>query len=307
MQVVQPKPDRRRGNRRLLAATAVIAVGAFVVISLFLPRSDAGALTGASAGTNGGGQLLVLALPAFLAGVFSFLSPCTLPILPAYFAFTFAARRQQVALMTLAFFLGLATTMVILGASLSLLGSVVHQFRDILTEVGGVLIIGLGIMSMLGKGFSGVKMSERPAATFAGTYLYGMTFALGWTACIGPILGALLTLLVTRGGSVLVGGALAFIYALGLAVPLFLVAVFFGKVGAGTRFWQIAKGRGWEVKLAGRSLFLHSTSLLSGLLLVGVGILLATNRIAYFSSWASGNGDLGGQIQEWLARIFQIG
>ncbi|GAC1360358.1 MAG: cytochrome c biogenesis CcdA family protein [Herpetosiphon sp.] len=305
MQIQEASNTQRTPNKRVLIATAIIAIGLLIAAGILIPgRSSSAGIAGV---TSGQGQLLVLALPTFLAGIFSFLSPCTLPILPAYFAFTFAARRQQVALMTLAFFLGLATTMTILGASLSLLGGLVHQIRGPLTQIGGLLIIGLGIMSILGKGFGGITMSERPASTFAGTYLYGMTFALGWTACIGPILGTLLTLLVTQGGTVLTGAVLAFIYALGLALPLFLVAVFFSKLGAGTRFWQVARGRGWQINLGGHSLFIHSTSLISGLLLVAIGLLLATNRIAYVSTLFAGNTDLGGQLQDWLARVFHVG
>ena len=64
---------------------------------------------------------------------------------------------------------------------------------------------------MLGKGFSGIQLQDRPAATLAGTYLYGLTFAFGWTACVGPILGAVLTTLATTGVSVLAGATLAFV------------------------------------------------------------------------------------------------
>lgn len=300
--------QRGNSNKRLIAAAAVVGVGLLLILGVMLP-GDGPSLPAARTGPGAGSQVLILALPAFLAGVVSFLSPCTLPILPAYFAFTFAAKRQQVALMTLAFFMGLATTLTVLGAGFSLLGSLAHQYRDQLTTIGGLLIIGLGVMSLLGKGFSGVRMSERPAATFAGTYVYGMTFALGWTACIGPILGALLTLLVAQGGSgsVLAGMVLAFIYALGLALPLFLVALFFSKIGTGTRFWRIMKGRGWTVHLLGRELHLHSTSVISGILLMGLGALLASGQLAYLSAVAAGSGDPGGWLQEQVARLFGVG
>ncbi len=306
MQTTPTTPSRSPLNRRLLAAAAVLAVGALLLIGVSLPSQRA-ALPSAQPQTDMVGQLLVLALPTFLAGVFSFLSPCTLPILPAYFAFTFGAKRQQLALMTLAFFLGLATTMTILGAGVSLLGNFTHSYRDQLTFWGGLLVIGLGLMSMLGKGFSGLRMTGRPTTTFAGTYLYGMTFALGWTACIGPILGALLTMLATQGGTVIVGAALAFIYTLGLALPLLFVAIFFNRVGTGTRFWQMLKGRGWTVRVFNQTLYLHSTSLISGLLLVLMGALLMSGRLALLTTWAASGTDFGGRIQEWLADIFKIG
>jgi cytochrome c-type biogenesis protein len=253
--------------------------------------------------------VLTLALPTFLAGMFSFLSPCTLPILPAYFAFTFQAKRQQIALMTLAFFLGLATTMTLLGATLSLLGRLVYDWRDQLTVIGGVLIIGLGIMSMLGKGFSGMQISQRPATTFAGTYVFGMTFALGWSACTGPILGTLLTLLVAQGASVLAGGILALIYTLGLALPLFLVAVFFRQLGAGSRAWRILRGRGFSVNVGQKTLHLHSTSILSGVLLIMIGFLLASGQLYTLSQWTQTTpaGQWALDIETWISRTFGVG
>ena len=102
-------PTRSFPTRALLIGGAAgLVVAALAVLSL------GGGEAQDSLSPTGGGSVLVLALPAFLAGVLSFLSPCTLPILPAYFAFTFQARRERVVLMTIAFFLGLATTMVLL-------------------------------------------------------------------------------------------------------------------------------------------------------------------------------------------------
>ena len=122
-------------------------------------------------------------------------------------------------------------------------------------------------MSLLGLGFTGVQFQNRPEATIIGSYVYGATFSLGWSACIGPILGSIMTLLATQGMGILQGTFLAFIYALGLGLPLILVATFFSRLGTGTRFWQFLRGRGWTVKIFGRELYLHSTSVISGLLL----------------------------------------
>ncbi len=299
---------RWRPARWLLIVLGISIVCALILFGLLTPAPQ----TRSGVLDNGRGvasTVLTLALPTFLAGFFSFLSPCTLPILPAYFAFTFQARRQQVALMTLAFFLGLATTMTLFGASFSLLGRVLNNVRDVLTFWGGLLIIGLGIASILGKGFSGVAMQRRPSATFAGTYLYGMTFAIGWSACIGPILGSLLTLLAAQGTPVLAGALLASIYALGLAVPLFLVAVFFQQLGTGSWVWSVLRGHGFSIDLFGRTLHLHTTSVLSGLLLIVIGYLLATGQLAVFSQWATTTraGEWALAIEDWLSRVFQVG
>jgi len=241
---------------------------------------------GAAEDTAISGNVLVLALPAFLAGMLSFLSPCCLPILPSYFAFTFGAQRERIVQMTLAFFLGLATTMVALGATASVLSQLLFQNMRHLTLVGGLLVVGFGVMSLLGKGFSGLKLLDRPTASIAGSYIYGATFALGWTACVGPILGALLTMLATQGAAVLQGAVLAFVYALGLGTPLILSASLFSRLGPESRLWRLMRGRGFSLDLGVTTLHLHTTGVASGLLLIAVGLLLATGQLAVFSQWA---------------------
>lgn len=235
-------------------------------------------------------QNLFLLIPAtFFTGVLTFLSPCTLPILPAYFAFAFQSSRQNIVRMTVAFFLGLATTMTLLGASATLVSCLLLANLREVTLLGGVLIIVFGGMSFFGKGFTGVQFQHRPATTVLGAYVYGATFALGWTTCIGPILGAVLTLLATQGLSILQGALLAFVYALGLGAPLIVVAAFFSRLGQGSTFWKILRGRGFVVKVAGRVLLLHTTGMVSGILLIGMGILLASGQFTVLTTEAQGN------------------
>ena len=293
-QLPEAEPERAFPSRALLVGLGLaLLVGAVAVLSL----RDAGA---EAAIPNGQGSLLILAPAAFLAGIFSFLSPCTLPILPAYFAFTFQARRDRVVLMTVAFFLGLATTLVAVGASATALSQVLFRNLTALTTIGGLIIIAFGIMSILGKGFTGAKLLDRPTASVAGSYFYGATFALGWTACVGPILGALLTLLATQGIAVLQGAVLAFIYALGLGMPLILMATFFSRLGSGSRFWKLMRGRGFEVNLGFTTLYLHTTSVLSGLLLVCVGVLLASGQLTLLSQWSQQT-----RLGEWAVSLEQ--
>lgn len=274
--------EMRRPGRRALLVAGALAVGVTIIL---LTRSVGSGAATAAAPVQPGVNLLALAVPAFLAGLLSFLSPCTLPILPTYFAYTVQTGRERVVSTTVAFFLGLATTMVMLGASASALSQLLFQNLAALTQVGGLVIIGFGVMSLLGKGFSGARLQRRPSAGVAGSYLYGATFALGWTACVGPILGALLTMLATQGGAVLEGAALAFIYALGLGTPLIVSASYVARRGTDSRLWRIVRGRGWTVQLGRRTLYLHSTSVASGLLLILTGLLLATGQLAVFSRW----------------------
>ncbi|MEM8530922.1 MAG: cytochrome c biogenesis protein CcdA [Chloroflexota bacterium] len=188
-----PSSSPEQTKERYIPVRALLIGGAALLLVLMLIVLGWGSsAAGTVASTSGG--LLILAPAAFLAGLFSFLSPCTLPILPAYFAFTFQARRERVVVMTVSFFLGLATTMVVLGAASTALSQLLFANLRELIVIGGWLIVGFGVLSFLGKGFSGAKILDRPTASVAGSYVYGATFALGWTACIGPILGALMTL-----------------------------------------------------------------------------------------------------------------
>lgn len=266
--------------------TAIMIAVALLVITVGLLSLNPGTNDIVVSATTGGASLIILAPAAFLAGMLSFLSPCCLPVLSAYAAYSAQVARERLVVTTLAFFAGVATTMVVLGATATALSRVLFQYLPALTTVGGLAIIGFGVMSLLGRGFAGVQVGRRPGVGASGAYLYGATFALGWTACVGPILGALLTLLATQGLAVIQGALLAFIYALGLGTPLILLASFLSQRDRNSRLWKVMRGRGFSLRLGGAELHLHTTSLASGLLLIMVGVLLATGQLAVFSRWA---------------------
>lgn len=226
---------------------------------------------------------LALTFLAFIAGVFSFLSPCTLPILPAYFAVTAQADRARLSLMSLAFFIGLATLFVVMGASASYLGQVLRDYMFSLATIGGVLVAIFGVMTLFGKGFSGANFQGKPGSTFFGFFLFGATFALGWTPCVGPILSGIL-ILAASDKTVLQGMTLLFCYALGLGLPLIVIATFCGKLSKNGLFWRILRGKEWTFTLGEKTFFLHTTNLFSGLLLIALGIALAMGYLTYINS-----------------------
>ncbi len=189
----------------------------------------------------------VLAILAFGAGILSFVSPCTLPVLSAYFAFAFQSDRSRIAANTLAFMLGLATTFSLFGAAGFALGRVLLQNQQLILLVGGAFVVGFGVMSLLGNGFGGVSPTTNTdyGTTVQGSYFFGLTFAVGWTSCVGPILGTVLTL-AAQTSSVWRGMMLLFIYSMGLGLPLMLVSTLFGRASRKSLFWRILKGKGWE-------------------------------------------------------------
>lgn len=281
--------DPRRGAVRGLLIGSGTVIGLVILL---------GVLSYLSPSSLSLGTMIILAPLAFVAGMLSFLSPCCLPVLSAYIAYSLQTQHDRIMATTITFFLGIATTMVALGASATVLSALLFAHLRTLTLLGGLVIIGFGILSLLGRGFSGPQMKRHSSTSAVGSYVYGATFALGWTACVGPILGSLLTLLATQGIAVLQGALLSFIYALGLGAPLIVVAAFFRRLGPGSTVWRVMRGRGFALSLGTRTMYLHTTSIISGVLLIAMGILLASGQLATLSAWA-----IQSPITRWILDI----
>lgn len=259
------------------------------------------------------GDVIALAIPAFVAGIFSILSPCSLPIVVGYFSIALQEQRSRIGAITVAFLTGVGTTMAVIGAGFTALGSFAIEYQVWLAQIGGVLVIGFGVMSLLGKGFAGYSGFNRPAASISGAYLYGLIFALGWTTCIGPILGSILTLLLVQGSttagalSLAAGGSLALIYVLGLGLPIMLLVGALRSAGPQSRIARALRGRGWEVTVFGRTLYLHSTQVVSGLLLIFLGILLLTGQMTEMSEQLASSrlAQVGVDIEAWIDRMLR--
>ncbi|MBI2558524.1 cytochrome c biogenesis protein CcdA [Candidatus Woesearchaeota archaeon] len=210
---------------------------------------------------------------AFLGGIISVLLPCTLAILPAFFAYTFK-ERKEITKMTLVFFAGFSFVFVILGIFAAAIGETLAsiQFADtkILIFISGALLIVFGLMTMLGKGFSFIKIDRKTGHDIAGIFAFGILFGLGWSACLGPVLAGIL-LIASTFHNYLYSGALLFFYSLGLFVPLFLISILFDKYNLTQKAWL--RGREFEIKLFGKTFFMHTTKIIAGLLLISTGAL----------------------------------
>lgn len=176
---------------------------------------------------------------ALAAGILSFLSPCVLPLVPSYLAYLGGDvnRRPVVIRNSLLFVLGFSLVFVSLGASASLVGTLVLENRGWLMRLGGLIVIAFGLMLFGVLRVPFLYRTARPGypengSTPLGAILMGMSFAVGWTPCIGPVLGAILTL-AGASGTLSTGAGLLAVYAAGLAIP-FLLASF--GLGAVTRF-----------------------------------------------------------------------
>lgn len=207
-------------------------------------------------------------LAAFAGGVLALLSPCSALLLPAFFGCAFQ-RGSTVVARTGVFYLGLVTTLVPLGAGASMLTRLFLQRRDVVVTVAGVTIIALGVVQLAGGGFAIDAVSRRLGGLRIGSGL--SVFALGTMYgvagfCSGPILGSVLTIAAASGRPAY-GATLLAVYALGMTVPLLVLALLWDRFDLGRRRW-----------LRGRSITLgrwrtHTTSLASGLLFIALGTL----------------------------------
>ncbi len=230
-------------------------------------------------------------ISAFLGGLLSFLSPCVLPLIPSYVSFITgisfedfktgdkARIRKLTIVNSLAFVTGFSTVFVLLGVSSSYVGRFFAVYYDHIRIIGGIIIIvmGLYVMGVIKLDFLSaekrVHLHSKPRGHF-GSYIVGLTFGAGWTPCIGPILGTIL-LIASTTGSAMEGFKLLVVYSAGLAIPFVATALLINSFLS--HFVAIQK-------------YMKLIMIISGLLLIGFGIILLTDKVYLLLSIAP---DLG--------------
>jgi cytochrome c-type biogenesis protein len=228
----------------------------------------------------------VLFLTALAAGMVSFASPCVLPLVPAYIGFITgrsaeelqgAHGRARVAILTqgLAFVLGLAVIFALLGASASVLGQTLLQNQERLYQIGGVLVIIFGLqmlgitrIPLLARTARVADVSPNIQRNHLGAFAIGLAFGAGWTPCVGPFLAGLLGL-ASQQETVAAGVLLLLVYALGLGIPFLLAG--------------LAVDRSLRVMRRVRPHML-AIERFSGVLLIGMGVLLFTEQLTRITS-----------------------
>ena len=222
---------------------------------------------------------------SFGAGVLSFLSPCVLPIIPGYLSFLtgltaaeLASDRRRLAdviVPAALFVLGFSIVFMALGASASAIGQLLGSQRQIIERIAGVALVAFGVLMLgiirvpwlYGEARFHVNATRRFGAV--GAVVMGMAFAAGWTPCVGPILGSILTLAASSSG-VGSGVVLLAAYSAGLGVPFMLVAILFGRM-SGLLRW-----------MSRHALVMNRVA---GAILVALGVLVFTGQLGVLSSW----------------------
>ena len=220
---------------------------------------------------------LITAIPlALLAGLVSFASPCVLPLVPGYLGYVggMSATKSRMVTGSVLFVAGFAVVFVGFGSFFGAAGAFLASGNLWLNLIAGTLVIILGLALMGNFGFfqKTIKPSFRPKVGLAGAPLLGMVFAVGWSPCIGPTLAAVLTL-AGQSGSAERGGILAFSYALGLGIPFILLAAGFSWA---TRSVEIIRKN------------IRAVNIFGGLLLVLLGLLIATGIWDQIVNWMQG-------------------
>lgn len=222
---------------------------------------------------------------AFSAGLLSFLSPCVLPLIPGYLSFMTGLTTTQLAeserpsskimVPAVLFVVGFSLVFVALGASASVVGQLLVEYRQVVERVAGIAVVLFGVF-MLGfiklpglYGEARMDMGRARAFGRGASLVMGMAFAAGWTPCVGPILGTILALAAAT-GSVSSGALLLLTYSIGLGIPFLLVALLFGRV---------KPLLGW---LSRHSLVVNRVA---GGLLIAIGLLIFSGRLGVLGNW----------------------
>ncbi|MGE3269490.1 MAG: cytochrome c biogenesis CcdA family protein [Chloroflexota bacterium] len=220
------------------------------------------------------------------AGLLSFVSPCVLPLLPAYLGYMTGltadelhgpqtvATRTHVLGRSLAFVLGLAVVFTALGATASAVGQSVAAYHGVILKIAGAVVVVFGLHTLGLIRIPFLYQEKRlqyggADGSYLGALLLGAAFATGWTPCIGPFLAGLLAL-ASQEQTVGRGMLLLFVYALGLGVPFVLTGL---ALGTSMRLLKLVKAR------------LYALELVSGFLLVGMGLLIFSDRLSLISAW----------------------
>ncbi len=226
---------------------------------------------------------------AALAGLGSFVAPCILPMIPAFLAYisgttlselnqkgnskTITVNRANIVLNSIFFVLGFSAVFSILGVIInSVLGSTAGEFVDILNQVGGIIIVGFGIFLLLSIKINKLNMEKKffpkiNKASYPMSFVFGLAFAVGWTPCVGPILGTILTLAATTPS---VAFNLLLVYSLGLGIPFILIGVFYSRAN------RIIRSMSKHLK--------YYNIILGGFIII-LGVLVFTNQLAYIANF----------------------
>jgi len=225
--------------------------------------------------------LSITFLIAFIGGIISFTSPCGFVLIPTFISFMFKERKRAM-LMTLAFALGLLVTFTIFGLIAGYFGNFFNPYKSIAAKIAGVftIIFGLLILLNINLNFLDFRIKHKPNKGFASIFLLGILFALGWSPCVGSILFGIITLSTIQGGAIY-GALMLMTFSLGVALPMLVIAYISDKYDWSNIKWLT--GKHLSFNLLGKKISTHVYNLISGLILLIIGVIIYTyNGTGFF-------------------------
>ena len=226
---------------------------------------------------------------AVLAGLGSFVAPCILPMIPAFLAYIsgttlaelnqkenskiISINRTNIILNSVFFVLGFSMVFSILGVIInSTISTYSRELIETLNQVGGIIIIGFGVFLLLSMKINKLNIEKkffpkRSKTSYPMSFIFGLSFAVGWTPCVGPILGTILTLAVTTPS---IAFNLLLAYSLGLGIPFILMGVFYSRAN------KIIHSMSKHLK--------YYNVILGGLIII-LGVLVFTNQLVYIANF----------------------
>lgn len=239
----------------------------------------------------------ILYVIAFIGGALMILTPCSAATIPAYFANAFGSKGKIVQ-RTFIFFLGFSLVYAFIGAGSSFIGRLLNIYIEPLALIAGLLLVFFGLLVLIGKGFFSLPTARvNTKRTAKGTFLFGTLFAVGFVGCTGPMLAGILT--VASQLSTTQAILLMFFYSLGIGVPLMLLSLVFDRYKIyNSKFFRLGK----EIKILGKSVYLSLSNVISGLLLIVLGIVFIIFRETSVLSagFPRKITDMGYALQDWL-------
>ena len=226
---------------------------------------------------------------AILAGLGSFVAPCILPMIPAFLAYIsgttlaelnqkenskiISINRTNIILNSVFFVIGFSVVFSILGVIInSTISTYSRELIETLNQVGGIIIIGFGVFLLLSMKINKLNIEKkffpkRSKTSYPMSFIFGLSFAVGWTPCVGPILGTILTLAVTTPS---IAFNLLLAYSLGLGIPFILIGIFYSRAN------KIIHSMSKHLK--------YYNVVLGGLIIL-LGVLVFTNQLAYIANF----------------------
>jgi cytochrome c-type biogenesis protein len=177
------------------------------------------------------------------------------------------------------------------------IGNFLKSNLTIFSQITGIIIMTFGLNILFGKGFKGFNIKENRPNSYAGAFIFGAAIGLSWTPCIGPILVAIL-LLASTSSSVITGGMMMFIYAVGLALPLLIFSTYLGNINKNGKLWRFIRGKELQICLGKKIISIHTTSLISGLLFIILGYLIFSGELSAFNQYIGTS-----SFQKWIFSI----